>query len=108
MTISSTRGDLSTDIVTSEDYIWLPAAKEVNQATTTAGPMSEANGIINLFTDDASRIKYLNNGAGAASYWWLRSPFMTHATSFSIVHSGGWYGYSYAGSAYGVCFGFCI
>jgi len=108
VTISSTRGDLSTDIVTSEDYIWLPAAKEVNQATTTAGPMSEANGIINLFTDDASRIKYLNNGAGAASHWWLRSPHMTNATNFYGISSGGWYSSYGASLAGGVCFGFCI
>ena len=109
VTISSTAGDMSTEIVTCEDYVFALAAKEVNGLTTTAGPASEASGIINLYTDDASRIKYLKNGEGAASDWWLRSPSMTGATFFCGVYTSGWVSSYYgASAALGVCFGFCI
>lgn len=108
--ITSTSGNMSTDsFVTSSDYVWLPSCKEVGGYTTTAGYASEGNGTINFFTDDTSRIKALNNGEGAVSSWWLRSPSTASATSFCNVGTSGWYGYYYgAGYSYGVCFGFCI
>jgi hypothetical protein len=59
-----------------------------------------------IFTDNASRIKKLSNGAGSANSWWERSPYASNATSFCFVYSVG--SAIGASTAYGVCFGFCI
>jgi len=61
-----------------------------------------------VFTDAASRIKYLTNGAGSANAWWERSPRSTGSTSFCYVNSGGSASNYNASNYYGVCFGFCI
>ncbi len=108
VTISSTAGDMSTDIVTCEDYIWIPAANEVGAVTYKAALKYEVNGTINFFTSDTSRIKRMKNGEGASQYWHLRSPALETSTPFYYVHTGGW-GSAY-GAAYsnGICFGFCI
>ena len=66
-----------------------------------------------IFTDNASRIKRLANGAGAADGWWGRSPRGGHSgtgnsTYFSFVQNSGAANTSPASSTYGVCFGVCI
>lgn len=62
----------------------------------------------NLFTDNSSRIKKLNNGLGSAGNWWLRSPYANYSAFFYNVNNGGnSYGYN-ASALCGVCFGFCI
>jgi len=107
--VKSTAGNMSTtEFATSQDYLWLPSCKEVNFNTTSAGYSGESNGIFNLFTDNASRVKYLNNGEGAANGWWLRSPNTGSTTYFNIVLSDGNGTNTSASYAYGVCFGFCI
>ena len=58
----------------------------------------------NVFTDNASRIKYCFSGA---SRWWLRSSY-TSDYYFHMVSSGGFSSYSGASNTYGVAFGFCI
>jgi len=107
--VKSTIGNLSTtEFATSQDYLWLPCCKEVRFSVSSAGYSNEGNGTFNLFTDNASRIKYLDNGNGAACSWWLRSPLTDYTTLFYSVYLEGYdasYGASYS---YGVCFGFCI
>lgn len=108
--VKSTIGNLSTtEFATSQDYLWLPCCKEVRFNVSSAGYSNEGNGTFNLFTDNASRIKYLDNGNGAACSWWLRSPHADYTTSFYLVYLEGYattgYGASYS---HGVCFGFCI
>ena len=107
--VKSTIGNLSTtEFATSQDYLWLPCCKEVRFNVSSAGYSNEGNGTFNLFTDNASRIKYLDNGNGAACSWWLRSPTTGYATNFYGVYLEG-YATSYNASySYGVCFGFCI
>lgn len=61
-----------------------------------------------IFTDAASRVKYLSNGAGSAHYWWERSPYASSATYFCNVSSSGGANSSGASNSRGVCFGFCI
>lgn len=106
--VKTTIGNMSTtEFVTTQDMIWLPSTKEVN-GSTAAGYAGESTAIINLFTGNESRIKYMNNGDGEAAYWWLRSPGVYGTTYFCFVYSEG--GCSYYGASYstGVCFGFCI
>lgn len=105
---SSTGNMTTTDFSTSSDYVWIPSAKEVNFSATTAPYSGESDGKINFFTDNNSRIKYLNNGAGAVYSWWLRSPGAGYTTDFYIVHATGGHNHYNASSSYGVCFGFCI
>ena len=42
-----------------------------------------------IFTDNASRIKKMNNGGGSAQWDWLASPYATDAADFCRVYSGG-------------------
>ena len=61
-----------------------------------------------IFTDNASRIKYLDDGAGAANYWWERDPSIGNSNYFMSVNtSGSASGSSNAGNTSGVCLGFC-
>lgn len=107
--VKSTAGNMTTtEFVTAQDYIWIPSCKEVNLNTTSAGYLGESNAIINLFPDNTSRIKYLDNGEGAASTWWLRSPNTGTTTYFGLVIPDGSYNSGNASYTYGVCFGFCI
>lgn len=108
--VMSSAGNKSYDIITAEDYVWIPSCKEVGGLVTTSPYSNESDGTINYFTTDASRVKKLNNGKGAASYWWLRSPLVGYATYFySVYTTGSVFGYNYSASNFGgVCFGFCI
>ena len=92
-----------------EDKIWIPCMKEVNQQVSTSPYSLEGEAPFTIYTNDASRVKKLNNGLGAASTWWLRSPHTGSATNFyNITTSGSSNGTSGASNAYGVAFGFCI
>lgn len=105
--VISMAGDMSKEYVNSEDYIWIPATKEVGLQVNTPPYSMESEGTINLFTNDASRVKR-KNGVGDPIYWWLRSPYAGSATAFSIVITTGSFTGNNAGNGFGVCFGFCI
>lgn len=60
------------------------------------------------FATASSRIKYLSNGSGSASFWWERSPYGNSSTGFCGVGSGGGAGIGGASVWGGVCFGFCV
>lgn len=107
--VMSSAGNQSYDIVTATDYIWIPSCKEVGFNINTTPYSNESDATINYFTTDTSRVKRLDNGAGAAHYWWLRSPIVSGTTGFGSVYTTGTYnGYYGAGGSLGVCFGFCI
>lgn len=61
-----------------------------------------------IFTDNASRIKKLANGAGSANWWWERSPLVASSSYFCVVSSSGGASNYNASASSGVCFGFCI
>ena len=61
-----------------------------------------------IFTDNASRIKKMNNGGGSAQWYWLASPYAAYATYFCAVSGDGSSNYSSASNSYGVCFGLCV
>lgn len=86
---------------------WLLSNAELKGWTTTP-PYRDEGKPYPIFTNDASRIKYLANGAGAAYSWWERSPYRDYSSSFVSVNTSGYPNYgSWAGSRYGVALGFC-
>lgn len=61
-----------------------------------------------IFINNASRIKKMANGTGAAQYWWERSPVASQSTAFCTPNLTGRATFSTADNPWGVCFGFCI
>ena len=102
---TSSGGDFS-KIRTDSMYLWLFSEIEVfGKATYSfAGEGTQYP----YFATAAERIKRLSNGAGAASYWWERSPRNQISTSFCYVTPSGEANSRRASNSYGVCFGFCI
>ena len=99
-------GGGSSVIRTDPMYLWLFAEIEVFGKTTYsyAGEGTQYP----YFATAAERIKRLSNGAGAASYWWERSPDTYGSGNFCGVTTSGAASYSGADDSRGVCFGFCI
>lgn len=101
-------GGGSSVIRTDAMYLWLFAEVEVFGSTTYsyAGEGTQYP----YFATSAERIKRLSNGAGAASYWWERSPRTGSSTYFCRVSNSGSSngGTDAAAQSPGVCFGFCI
>lgn len=99
-------GGGSSSIRTDAMYLWLFAEIEVFGSTTYsyAGEGTQYP----YFATLAERIKRLSNGAGAASYWWERSPRRNTSTRFCSVDTSGLAYDNAAENSYGVCFGFCI
>lgn len=108
----ATAGNRSTSITTSTDKLWLFAEVEVD-GTTSAGYANEGEQYeywktVKDGTVAADRIKYLSNGSGSASYWWLRSPHVNYSTDFRNFSSTGSVNGGNAYATRGVSFGFCV
>ena len=108
----ATAGSQSTSITTSADKLWLLAEVEVD-GTTSAGYADEGEQYeywktVKDGTVAADRIKYLSNGSGSASVWWLRSPSVSSSSYFRYVSSTGYVSGNGAYSTRGVSFGFCV
>ena len=99
-------GDGSSAIRTDSMYLWLFSEIEVF-GTTTYSYAGEGTQYP-YFATAAERIKRLSNGAGAASYWWERSPDRNNSNHFCIVSTSGSADYGDAIGSHAVCFGFCI
>lgn len=98
-------GNLSRKLITSPDRLWLFSEVEV-----TGSAQNSASGegtIYPLFSTEANRIKGIGAG-GAASVWWLRSPYVDLGNSFVCMTASGIVGIIVAGDAYGVAPGFCV
>ena len=93
----------SNTLLTETMSIFLFSQEEVNGGNT--GIILGQGAPYPIYSDNASRIKEI---AGAANWWWLRSPSMVNATNFRYVYIDGVGGGSTAISAGGVCFGFCV
>lgn len=108
----ATAGGASTSITTSADKLWLFAEVEID-GTTSAGYADEGEQYeywktVKDGTVADDRKKYLSNGSGSASGWWLRSSRLGYSASFWCVLSSGSVGNSVASNSYGVSFGFCV
>lgn len=55
----------------------------------------------------ADKIKYLNNGAGSANGWWLRTRYSA-GNNFQLITEDGYVGTASPTNTYAISFGFCI
>lgn len=95
--------DNGATIVTSDDKVWLLSTVEL---TGTSSPGYAGEGIIYpIFTDNASRIKRVNN---VANQYWTRSPRSGTADNFCYVDTSGNALYGLAGATRGISLGFCV
>lgn len=105
-------GNQSATILTSEDYLRIPAYAEVGFGTNEVPYKNEisekaAEKTFSQYVDNASRIKKTFNNEGTAQGWWLRSPWSSSSTTFAGVYNNG--GGSYGNGvtiAYFWCVGF--
>lgn len=105
----STKGHYNQTIISSTDKLFLFNNIEVGWGSNSNTPYSYEGHKYPIFSNNASRIKYLSDGAGQAYWYWLRSPVIYWTTLFwFVVNDGGVYSHDAAGGSRGVCFGFCI
>ena len=99
-------GSQSSTINTNSMKLFLFSEIEIFGSTTysKAGEGSQYS----YFATAGNRVKYLQNGAGSADWWWERSPYGSGSSNFCIVNSNGSANSNDAGSTSGVCFGFCV
>lgn len=91
--------------------VWIPLEYEMFGTTTYAPATEHTTGNARkypIFTDNASRIKRMNNGSGSAQWYWEASPYASNATIFCAVNSSGSASYYTASYTIGVCFGLSI
>lgn len=99
-------GNQSTTINTNAMKLFLFSEIEIFGSTpySASGEGSQYS----YFATAANRVKYLTNGAGSASAWWERSPYVGRNARFCYVRNSGDAYYYYASGSWGVCFGFCV
>lgn len=91
--------------------LWIPLEYEMFGDETYAPATEHTTGNARkypIFTDNASRIKRLNNGSGNANWYWEASPGAISTTAFCGVGSDGGASARSASIASGVCFGLCV
>ena len=91
--------------------VWMPLEYEMFGKTTYSPATERSTGNARkypIFTDNASRVKKLNNGSGEANWYWEASPFASYTAFFCIVDGYGGANVNSASDTYGVCFGLSI
>lgn len=91
--------------------LWLPLTFEMFGESSYSPATEHTTGNARqypIFTDNASRIKKMNNGGGSAQWYWLASPNATNSASFCRVNDDGSSNSGRASNGYGVCFGLCV
>lgn len=92
--------------------LWLPLTFEMFGESNYSPATERTTGNARqypIFTDNASRIKKMNNGDGSAQWYWLASPDATAATGFCSVRGDGSSSGDFSASdSDGVCFGLCV
>ena len=98
--------DNQSSILYSDDYMFLPAEKEVF-GTHTYSPTVEANALTQFayYKNGGSKIKSLS---GSAVYWWLRSVPYSGSSLFCFVSTSGGEGLYRASNTTGVAPCFCV
>ena len=93
-------------VLYSDDYMFLPAAKEVF-GTRSYSPETEANALTQFayYKNGGSKIKSLS---GSAFRWWLRSVRYNGNDAFCGVSSTGQADYIYTSAGLGVAPCFCV
>lgn len=115
--VSSTAGKESKEIVTSADYLFLPAIGEMeawwnNYFVSYSSEISsdaEERTFIRFTDEDVTRVKKRQGNPGL---YWLRSPDVSSAAYFNYIGSSGASTDAYTGiganGSFGVCPGFCM
>lgn len=91
--------------------VWIPLEYEMLGTTTFSPATEHTTGNARkypIFTDNANRIKRLNNGSGSAQRYWEASPYASATAGFCSVNSYGGATSNDASYAAGVCFGLSI
>lgn len=91
--------------------LWLPLTFEMFGESRYSPTTEHTTGNARqypIFTNNASRIKKMNNGGGSAQWYWLASPFAANAADFCSVGGGGSSSGDGASGSGGVCFGLCV
>lgn len=98
--------DNQSTILYSDDYMFLPAEKEVF-GTSTYSPETEANALTQFayYKNGGSKIKSLS---GSAVYWWLRSVQYYNSNNFCNVNPSGSANASYASYTRDAAPCFCV
>ena len=93
-------------IAYSDDYLFLPAEKEVF-GTRTYSPTAEANALTQFayYKNGGNKIKSLS---GSAVWWWLRSVNYSNSIYFGGVGTSGGASYTGASNSRGTAPCFCI
>lgn len=93
-------------ILYSDDYLFLPAEKEVFGARSYS-ITAEANALTQFayYKNGGSKIKKLS---GSAVYWWLRSVLYNYSNNFCLVNTAGSADYGYASHSTGAAPCFCV
>ena len=94
-----------------ECKVWAPLEYELFGTSTYSPSTEHSTGNARkypIFTDNASRIKKLNNGSGSANHYWESSSYAEDSARFGLVLSDGTGSRNNAGDSRGVCFGICI
>ena len=93
-------------ILYSDDYMFLPAEKEVF-GTPTYSIQVEADALTQFayYKNGGSKIK---NFSGSAAWWWLRSVLSSHSNFFCRVTSSGYENFEAASVTSGVAPCFCV
>lgn len=104
-------GNSTTNGKWSGHKLWLPLTFEMFGESSYSPPTERTTGNARqypIFTDNASRIKKMNNGGGSAQWYWLASPYASNSDFFCSVSSGGSSSDTTASYSVGVCFGLCV
>ena len=98
--------DNQSTILYSDDYMFLPAEKEVFGARSYS-PTTEANALTQFayYKNGSNKIKSLS---GTAFHWWLRSVNYNSPERFCCVNTTGYAYDYYASQSYGVAPCFCV
>lgn len=100
--VSSTIGDKSTELSTSNCYVFLPSALEVDASYSYDGYSYETTYTIPYVVNNAARIRKFESGI--ANTYWLRSPNLSYSTYYmSVSEEGEISGYQYGLYESGIC-----
>ena len=98
--------DNQSSILYSDDYMFLPAEKEVF-GTSYYSPVAEANALT-LFAYYKKGGSPIKNFSGQPVWWWLRSVYPDNSSHFCSVYTSGGASSGYASNSYGVAPCFCV
>ena len=105
--VASSSGNKNTEIVTSDNYFFIPSVAELNPGKATEEPYVYEGSIISFMTDNKSRVRTTPNGDKTG--YWTRSPNATSSSYYyNVSENGDVYGYISPTELNDVLLMFCI